>query len=78
MRTLPSSRKLSGGDDQSLLASVAARAAAEDNLIGFDANAYQSPAAASAIDSSGRDGITLRGTSARRTAKLPATGGARG
>jgi hypothetical protein len=62
MRTLPSSRKLNG-DDESLLVSVAARAAAEDNLIGFDPSAFQSPAAAT--NNTGRhQDETWRGTKA--------------
>jgi hypothetical protein len=60
MRTLPSSRK-PGGDDESLIASVAARKAAEDDLIGFDPSAFQNPAAAT--NRTGRhQGETWRGT----------------
>ena len=79
MKTLPTSRQ-PGGENVAHLASLEARNGVELNLIRdhLQPSAYQSPSAAGGIDSGKGPDITARGTSARRTPRLTATGGARG
>ena len=75
LKTLPTSQQ-PGQERVSHMACLAARSAAEDGLIldHVQSAVYQSPSAASAIDSGKDAGISARGTSTRRSRQMPALG----